>query len=321
MNGLRSRLGIMVVVVVLAALGIGVAIAQEGGATPAHPENNAQPAAPPPAAQVSKAASPSDQSGGSGGSQALFGGAPTFKKLFYFSPYINTATLVLSVIAVVMFLFMMLAVTSRGFSPPRFVDNITKLVLARQFDQAIHLCQTHGGVFVSSVFQRVLENRDKDHAVILEIISAEGRRRAEPIWNRVNILSEISNIGPMIGLLGTVYGMIGAFFTLRMDVTGRADQLAGNIGVAMGTTLFGLTLAIAAGVFYTLLRSRVTGVLAEAELACHTLADHVVRSAVDPRLKKIDALADAARQKIALAAAARTGAASGAAPTPRPSQP
>jgi biopolymer transport protein ExbB len=317
MNGRRSLLPLLLMVVCIACgLALTAVVAQEAPADtePQAPSASSEDLAPAPEPPVS---SPSD------GLQ--MGELPTIEKLFKSSPYINTTILVFSVIAAVMFLYMMMAVTGRGFSPPRFIDNVTKLVLNRQFDQAIHLCQNNSGVFVSSVFQRIVENRDKDHAVLLEIISTEGRRRAEPIWNRVNILSEIGNIAPMLGLLGTVWGMIQVFFTMTEDVAGRrAADLANGIGTAMSTTLFGLIVAIAAGLFYTVLRSRVTAVLAEAEMVCHTLADHTVRVAVDPRLRKIDALADAARQKIALAAAARsTGPAAppSAGPMPRPAQP
>lgn len=229
---------------------------------------------------------------------------PTLADLFMTSPYINGAIAVLSVFAVVIFLFLMLALTSRGFNPPRFFDNVTKLIHGKQFDQAVHLCQLNGNVFASSIIQRLVENRDKDHGVLMEIIQTEGRRRAEIIWNRVNYLAEISNIAPLLGLLGTVVGMIDVFYgALTVRIAGeRAAVLASGIGGAMSTTMFGLIVAIAAGAFYALLRSRATGVLAESEQLCHTLADQIGRASADPRLKKIEALAEAARQKISLGA-------------------
>jgi biopolymer transport protein ExbB len=226
-------------------------------------------------------------------------GVPTVAALFMTSPYINGTLLGLSVIAMLLFLFMLLSLTSASFNPPRFVDNVTKLILNRQFDQAVHLCQSNSGVFSSSIIQRVIENRDKEHGELMEILSAEGRRRGETIWNRVSYLSEISNIAPMLGLLGTVVGMIKVFFTLTERIAGpNVDKLSAGIAEAMGTTMFGLIVAIAAGVFYTLARSRAVRVLAEAEQVCHTIVDHTHRSASDPRLKKIDALADAARKKL-----------------------
>jgi biopolymer transport protein ExbB len=228
------------------------------------------------------------------------GGVPTVAELFNTSPYINGAILFLSVVAVLLLAFLSLTLSSRGFNPPRFLNDVTKLILNRQFDQAIHLCQNHSQVFASSIVQRLVENRDKDHGVLMEIISTEGRRRAEPIWNRVGYLAEISNIAPMLGLLGTVIGMIKVFFTLTERIAGpNVERLSAGIAEAMGTTMFGLIVAIAAGAFYTWAKSRATAVLAEAEQVCHTIADHTHRAASDPRLKKIDALAEAARAKLA----------------------
>jgi biopolymer transport protein ExbB len=227
-------------------------------------------------------------------------GIPTLLELFQTSPIINGSILGLSVIALLLVLYLVLSLTSAAFNPARFINDVTKLILNRQFDQAIHLCQTNSHLFTSSIVQRLVENRDKDHAVLMEIIATEGRRRAEPIWNRVGYLAEISNIAPMLGLLGTVVGMIKVFFTLTERVAGpNVAQLSAGIAEAMGTTMFGLIVAIAAGFFYTFAKSRATAALAEAEQTCHTLADHTHRAAADPRLKKIDALAEAARAKVA----------------------
>ena len=254
----------------------------------------AQPAAAPPPPE---AAAPAPESGG----DVVMGqGVPTVYALFMTSPYINGALLGLSVIAVLIFLYLLMTLNSRSFNPPRFIDDVTKLILHRQFEQAIHLCQQNSGVFASSIIQRIVENRDKDLGEMMDILSAEGRRRGETIWNRIGYLAEISNIAPMLGLLGTVVGMIKVFFTLTERITGpNIGRLSEGIAEAMGTTMFGLILAIAAGVFYTMAKSRATGVLAEAEQVCHPIADHTHRAGSDPRLKKIDALADAARAKLA----------------------
>ncbi|MEX2672330.1 MAG: MotA/TolQ/ExbB proton channel family protein [Phycisphaeraceae bacterium] len=251
------------------------------------------------AAQGEPAAAQPAETAGEAGAVVMGEGVPTIAELYMTSPYINSTLLVMSVIAVLLFLYMLATVTTTSFSPPRFVDDVTRLVLNKQFEQAIHLCQSQAGVFIASPVQRVVENRDKPHGVIIDILHAEGRRRGEMVWNRIGFLSEISNIAPMIGLLGTLVGMIKVFFTLTTRTTGEtAAGLSEGIAEAMSTTMFGILVAIAAGVFYTLIRSRAVRVLAETEQICHTLADHTVRVGADPRIKRIDALADAARRKV-----------------------
>ncbi len=236
------------------------------------------------------------------GDDVVMGEMPTVIDLLtatQVSTIINGILLVMSVIAAIIFFFLYVSLTRGAFAPSSFVDDVTKLVINKQFDPAIHLCQQNRDVFCSSILQRVIENRDKDSAVLMEILSTEGRRRAETIWNRIGYLSEISNIAPMLGLLGTSIGMIYVFFTLSWNTTGeKINAMSTGIATAMGTTVLGLIVAIVAGVFYTIARSRATGVLVSTEQVCHTIADHTHRAAEDPRLKKVDALADAARKKL-----------------------
>lgn len=232
------------------------------------------------------AAAQSSGAGGAGATEAaeaegvLMGeGVPTIAELFMQSPWINGILAGLSVLALVLFLYLLLSLSSGSFNPPQFTNDVTKLILNRQYDQAIHYCQNNGHLFASTIVQRLVENRDKEPAVLMEILNAEGRRRGEGIWNRVGYLAEISNIAPMLGLLGTVLGMIKVFFTLNTRVVGQtAGQLSEGIAEAMGTTLFGLVVAIAAGMFYTIAKGRATAALADAEQACHTLADHTHRA-------------------------------------------
>ena len=211
------------------------------------------------------------------------GRAPNVVELFNKTNpfYINYILLALSIISVLLFVYLVLTLTTGGFIPARLIDDVTKQVLAGQFSQAINLCQNHRSVFSSSIIQRCIENRDKGQAVLLDILHAEGRRRAEVIWNRVGYLSEIANIAPMLGLLGTVIGMIKVFFTLDTRTVGlKAALMSQGIGEAMATTLFGLIVAILAGIFYAISKGRATRVLADTEQVCHTVADHVHRTAL-----------------------------------------
>ena len=155
---------------------------------------------------------------------------------------------------------------------------MTKLVLNQDYEEAARLCRDRDQVFVATILQRCVENAGKGHSVIMNMIDAEGRRRADILWNRTSYLSDISNVSPMLGLLGTVLGMIRAFFELDLHSTSAASStLSRGIGGAMATTLFGLAVGILALVFYSIIKSRTTRSLAEAEKAIHTVADHIKR--------------------------------------------
>ncbi len=208
------------------------------------------------------------------------GALPTLQQLFMFSPTINGILAGLSVLAVLMFLAFLLMINGRAMVPADLVDELTKLVVARKYEQAADLCRRNRRVFVASIVQRCVENPAKQHSVVIDMIDAEGRRRADVMWNRISYLADISNVAPMLGLLGTVLGMIKAFFTLEQQTGSvNAKVLSSGVGQAMATTMFGLVVGIGALVLYSIIKGRATRTLADAEAAVHAIADHVKRDA------------------------------------------
>lgn len=81
----------------------------------------------------------------------------------------------------------------------------------------------------------------------------------------IQYMNVIATIAPMVGLLGTVSGMIGAFQTIATGGMGKPELLAGDIGEALITTATGLTIGIPAMVFYFMLRNRLDARLEELE--------------------------------------------------------
>ncbi|MCC6682112.1 MAG: MotA/TolQ/ExbB proton channel family protein [Phycisphaeraceae bacterium] len=209
----------------------------------------------------------------------ITGALQSWGTLFQFSPIINGIIAGLSVLALLMFLYNLLSINSRAMVPADLVDELTKLVLARKYEQAADLCRANRRVFIASIVQRCAENAGQEHSVILDMLDAEGRRRADVVWNRISYLADVANVAPMLGLLGTVMGMIKAFFLLEGQTgSANATALASGVGQAMSTTMFGLIVAIGSLVFYSLIKSRATRVLAEAEQAVHSIADHLKRN-------------------------------------------
>ena len=204
------------------------------------------------------------------------GALPTFAELFMFSPYINGIILLLSLLSLAWFLFLFVSVNPTQLAPAQLTDEVTKLALRRKFDSISDLCRAQRRTFVASIYQRLADNAGKDHDTLMQIIDTEGRRRADLIWNRISYLSDIANVAPMLGLLGTVMGMIKAFFLLERQV-GSVDSLSlsRGVGEAMATTMFGLVVAIITLVFYSIVKARATAALADAEAAVQSVADHM----------------------------------------------
>ena len=85
------------------------------------------------------------------------------------------------------------------------------------------------------------------------------------LYRRIEILNVIGAIAPMLGLTGTVIGMIEAFTTIAsLEGMARPQELAGGIGQALITTLLGLLVAIPTMVAYSYFRNRIDSIVAEA---------------------------------------------------------
>ena len=206
------------------------------------------------------------------------GNLPTFKEMFNTSPIINGLIAAMSVVSLTLFVGNLLTITTGRMLPGAFLGEVTKLVVARRFAEAAEFCRHNRHVFAASIVQRAAENADADHSTLLEIIEAEGRRRADLLWNRISYLLDVSSVAPMMGLLGTVLGMLHAFVLLpSTSASMNSKALAQAIGGAMTATFFGLIVAVASVVLYSIIKSRTIRALSDVESSVHSIVDHMKR--------------------------------------------
>jgi biopolymer transport protein ExbB len=203
---------------------------------------------------------------------------PSLAYLYMTSPYINTIIVCLSVILLVMFVYYLLTITTGALAPQTFVDDVTKLAVGKQFEQAAVLCRNNRQIFAASILQRCFENANRDATHLMNIIDTEGDRRAGILWNRISYLMDLSAIAPMLGLLGTVLGMLQAFFGINRESASVSSKvLAQSIGGAMTATFFGLIVAILAVVFHSIIKSRALRALSDTEQIVHSITDYIKR--------------------------------------------
>ena len=138
-----------------------------------------------------------------------------------------------------------------------FKDDILSLVASKKLDEAIALCDTKKSCVASAV-KKFLQKAPKgidvqDYEFILKEVT---NQEILPYERRLNLLSSVISISPMLGLLGTVTGMIRAFTNISKYGTGDTAIVADGIAEALLTTAAGLMIAIPVIVVYNYLNRR-----------------------------------------------------------------
>jgi biopolymer transport protein ExbB len=108
-------------------------------------------------------------------------------------------------------------------------------------------------------------------------MESQAMRSADELEKNVAHLSSIANLATLLGLLGTVTGMISSFLNLKMSGVADPARLAGGISQALITTAAGLTVAIPSLLFFHIFRQRVNGTLARMEIAGSELQAFLAR--------------------------------------------
>jgi len=118
-----------------------------------------------------------------------------------------------------------------------------------------------------------LLNRNESRERIKETIEERGREVVHDMERFLNTLGTIASISPLLGLLGTVIGMISVFAAITQHGVGNPGALAGGISQAMITTAAGLTVAIISLVFYRYFRRKVDGIVVVMEREAIKMVD------------------------------------------------
>ena len=115
----------------------------------------------------------------------------------------------------------------------------------------------HQGSALGQILAAGLINRDRERAVLKEAIEDTGRHVVHELERYLETLGTVAAVSPLLGLLGTVIGMVEVFTEITTHGVGNPGALAGGIAQALITTAAGLTVAIPALIGYRYFRSRV----------------------------------------------------------------
>jgi len=126
---------------------------------------------------------------------------------------------------------------------------------------------------LGTILSAGLINRNESRERIKECIEERGREVVHDMERFLNTLGTIASISPLLGLLGTVIGMISVFAAITQHGVGDPAVLAGGISEAMITTAAGLTVAIISLIFYRYFRRKVDGIVVVMEREAIKMVD------------------------------------------------
>ncbi len=178
----------------------------------------------------------------------------------------------LSVVTVMLVLVYLFSLRRSSILTAHYMNTADVLLKKRDYLGLLAISSRHSEV-VARVVQRTLDfatkNPNASYDVVREIAETEGGSQASSLQHRVTYLADIGMLAPMIGLLGTVFGLIRSFGVLGSGTATQSRDvlLATGVSEALVATATGLVLGIVAMAFYALFRNRVQSLISDLEIA------------------------------------------------------
>lgn len=181
----------------------------------------------------------------------------------------------ISLVALAIVLERLWVLRRKNYMQDTVVTSLSQLLANHSFKSAVDYCRRHPGPFTHLVIA-LIENRSAPYDELKEIMEDMGRRELLGLQRGLPALATIVGGAPLLGLLGTVLGMIKIFTVVAGSGSGITEQLASGIAQALITTATGLIIAIPTLFTHSFLEARAVGILADIE---HQMIDflHLVR--------------------------------------------
>lgn len=197
--------------------------------------------------------------------------------MVWWGGWILWITMALGFIALVMAIYFALTVTPTREVPANFSRRVLTQIKAGDLRGAYQLCEGRDEL-MAKVVRAGLKASGHDRYVIQEAMESEGERGVTALWQKISYLNNIGTIAPLLGLLGTVWGMVLAFSNIAADdARVRGMVVAENVSKAMITTVGGLVVAIPCIGIYYFLRGRVVKIVAEVEAQASEVVELLTR--------------------------------------------
>lgn len=177
----------------------------------------------------------------------------------------------LSVVGLALIVYYAMVLRVKSVAPDAQILRLRELLKERRGEDARAECEKNPTALASVTalgLDFLKDNPAASAGALKEIMESEGGRQAGRMQNMIHYLLDLSSVAPMVGLLGTVLGMLRAFNSVALDVAAaRPQALAEGVGQALVTTVAGLVVAIPALIAWAIFRGRVGKLIGRLEVA------------------------------------------------------
>ncbi|MEM1296051.1 MAG: MotA/TolQ/ExbB proton channel family protein [Verrucomicrobiota bacterium] len=203
-------------------------------------------------------------------------GASTTEKAVEFIKVLKTGGVVmiplaaLSFVAVLLIFYYMLTIRQGTVVSDKFMNAADALIRKQDYLGLIAVCNRENEAIARVTYKTLdfaTKNPTASFEEVREVTEAEGSRQASILNQRITYLADVGSVAPMVGLLGTVLGMIKSFNDLSAASGAVQVQVSQGVSQALITTASGLTIGIPALIFYSIFRGKVQKMISEMEAA------------------------------------------------------
>ncbi len=209
--------------------------------------------------------------------------APTITvgEIFKYGGWTMWVLVAISIFTLAAIIYLIVAQRSEAVVPKALCRDVIEKVRNGQLVEARNLCEDKPCAYsyiAEAAISKAIFNAKVDQQALETVAASEGERQASKINGAAQWLLDISTVAPMVGLFGTVLGMLRAFSALGSNIAAaKPIYLAEGVSQALITTVAGLCIAIPAIIFYAIFRRRAAKRVSELERAANDVVSTIVQ--------------------------------------------
>ncbi len=185
-------------------------------------------------------------------------------ELIQTSWYVMIPIILCSLLGLAIFIERVFTLQHKRIVVPEIVEVVETLSASQDFSVAYAILKRKPGPF-ANIIMVGLDHADDDWQITRDVLQEAGRQEAEQLTRHLGAIETVAAVAPLLGLLGTVTGMIRVFATISVTGLGNPEDLSTGISEAMVTTAMGLAIGIPALVGHNWLQGRADRIIFELE--------------------------------------------------------